>query len=188
MQKGQITGRCGACRHPDRWRLELLLSGGASLQSCARKFGLHYDAVRRHWINHVPPERKAALVAGPVVVSDLATRIADENVSVLDHLRTVRAGLYAMYDAAVSAGDRSGTALLAGRLHDNLGIVARLTGQLAQSPLVLNQQNIFISPQFAELQGALLNILSKHPEARDDVIREFRRLESRAPQIEHDAA
>ena len=48
-----------------------------------------------------------------------------------DHLKTVRAGLYELYDAALSAGDRNGGALLAGKLHENLHAVARITGELA---------------------------------------------------------
>ena len=196
MIKGEITGRCGTCRHPDRWRVELLLAGGASHTATARKFALHIDSVRRHWINHVSPERKAALAQGPVIVADLAARLADDQVSVLDHLKNVRAGLYAMFDAAVVAGDRTGTALIAAKLHENLNILVRLTGVLSNSTMINIQNNFILSPEFAAVQSTLLRILADHPAARDAVILEFRQLEQRghapaliesSPQA-HDAA
>jgi hypothetical protein len=179
---------CETCSHGERYRAELLLAGGASIRSVSSKLSIPYHSLRRHWLNHVSPERKRALIMGPVVVTNLAEKIADENMSVLDHLRSVRAGLYALYDAAVSASDRTGGALLAGKLHENLGVVARLTGQLAQSPLVNIQNNFFISPEFAAVQSALLHVLSAHPSARDAVVREFRQLEARANAKVIDAA
>jgi len=109
----------------------------------------------------------------------MAARLSEESESVLDHLKSVRAGLYALYDAAVTAGDRTGGALLAGRLHENLGKMAQLTGQLAQSPLVqINQQNVFINdPGFAQFQQQLIGVLRRYPEARNAVVAEFERLE-----------
>ena len=56
--------------------------------------------------------------------------------------------------------------MLAGRLHENLQGVARLTGELASSPLVMTQNNLFISPQFADLQAVLIRVLAEFPEAR----------------------
>jgi len=103
----------------------------------------------------------------------MAARLSEESESVLDHLKSVRAGLYALYDAAVTAGDRTGGALLAGRLHENLGKMAQLTGQLAQSPLVqINQQNVF-----TQFQQQLIGVLRRYPEARNAVVAEFERLE-----------
>src|SRR6266571_5012886 len=123
------NGQCTICRHIERQRIELLLAGGASVKSVARKYGVHYHALWRHW-KHVPPQRKQRLLIGPVAAAALAARVADENMSVLDHLKTVRCGLYELYDAALTAGDRNGGALLAGKLHENLHAVARITGEL----------------------------------------------------------
>jgi hypothetical protein len=63
--------------------------------------------------------------------------------------------------------------------------MAKLTGQLRQSPLIQNntttinntlslQQNA----EFDQLQADLLRVLERHPEALRDVVREFNRLES----------
>jgi hypothetical protein len=166
-------------------RCELLLASGASLRSVARKYQVAYDALRRHWRNHVSDERRSALMFGPVQREALASHLAEESSSVIDHYRAVRAGLYALYDAAVTAGDRSGGALLAGRLHENLAAMARLTGQLAQSPLIQhNTVNVFMhDPAFARFQSDLILVLSRFPDARAAVLAEFERLEAAPPQL-----
>jgi hypothetical protein len=163
------SGKCTICDHPERVRAEMLLAGGASVKAVSRKLKMSYYA--------------------------LASRVAEESESVLDHFKSVRAGLYQLYEATLSAGDGNTGALLAGRLHENLNSLARLTGQLASSPLVqINQQNFFVNdPQFALFQSRLIEILARHPAARDDVVAEFERLEQRSqaaalPALEHTRA
>jgi hypothetical protein len=156
---------CTVCRHADRPRLEALLADGVSYAAVARKFGLGRNPVARHWTHHVDDERKAALIAGPASLQQVAERAADEGMSLLDHYRAVRGGLYRAYEAAVEAGDRNGVASLAGRLHENLLGWARITGELAKTGVNITQ-NIFVSPQFADLQATLVRVLARHPECR----------------------
>lgn len=187
------NGRCLVCQHPERVRAELLVAGGASARSVAAKFNLSPYSVHRHMHGHVTAERMAALKFGPVAREALNARVAEESSSVIDHFRAVRAGLYALYDSAVTAGDRNGGALLAGKLIEVLNAMARMTGELAQSPLVqLNQTNVFINdPAFASFQADLIRVLSRFPEARTAVLAEFERIEtaapSRLPALEHQA-
>lgn len=178
-------GGCKVCEHVERTRIELLLAGGAGQTAVAKKYGMSKDSVHRHWHGHVSEERRSALMFGPVQREALASHLAEESSSVIDHYRAVRAGLYALYDAAVTAGDRNGGALLAGRLHENLAAMARLTGQLAASPLVqISQTNIFLNdPAFASFQADLIRVLSRFPEARDAVMTEFERLEAAPSQL-----
>jgi transposase-like protein len=187
------SGTCTVCPHLERTRAELLLAEGASFASVARKYSVNRESLRRHWLNHVSAERKASLVIGPVQRAALAARVSEENSGVLDHLKIVRAGLYALYDAAVTAGDRTTGAMLAGRLHENLAAVARLTGQLAMSPLVqVNQTNIFMhDPAFAGFMADLIRALSPFPDARAAVLAEFEGLEragTAVPLLEHQHA
>jgi transposase-like protein len=184
------NGKCRICKHAERQRIELLCAGGASIKAVSRKFGVPYDSLYRHWAGHVTDERRSALMFGPVQREALASHLAEESSSVIEHYRAVRAGLYALYDAAVTAGDRNGGAMLAGRLHENLAAMARLTGQLAQSPLVqVNQTNVFINdPAFANFQADLIRVLGRYPDAREAVIAEFERLEVQSaalPALEH---
>jgi hypothetical protein len=183
-RKGQPSGKCAVCGHADQVRIELLLAGGAGQKAVATKFGVSKDSIHRHWHGHVTMERRAMLVMGPVPRQALAAQVAEENTCVLDNLRIVRAGLYKQFDAALEAGDRMTGALLAGKLHQNLQITARITGELASSPLISinNTQNnnvaMMESPAFAAFQARLIAVLRSHPAARDDVIREFERLEA----------
>ncbi len=195
IQKGRPSGQCGVCRHTDRARAELWLAGGASHHSVAKKLGLSHDAVRRHWSGHVSHERKAALLMGPVQVEALAAKVAEESESILDHHRAVRAGLYQMYTAALEAGDRNGAATLAGRLIEVNNAIAKLTGQLIDSPLVQNNHLHIHSPIIQDVQNMLLLTLSPYPEALDAVVAGFEELDRKArgntpherPALEHAA-
>ncbi|HEY1749583.1 MAG TPA: hypothetical protein VGG11_22840 [Xanthobacteraceae bacterium] len=179
------NGTCAVCKHRERHRLELLLSGGASLRSVAKRFGVAYHTTRRHWLNHVSAERRTALIAGPTKLSELADRAAEEGGSLLDHFIILRNTLYRRLDACDEAGDSGQVASLSGRIIEVLREMGRLTGDLSRTGVNITN-NIFISPQFAELQAALIEALGRHPEARVDVIRAFRALEARAalPMIE----
>jgi transposase-like protein len=176
-------GGCRVCAHTDRTRIELLLADGAGQSAIARKYGLSKDSVHRHWRDHVSEERRAALMFGPVQRMALETHVSEEAVSLIDHYRAVRAGLYKQFNAADEVNDRNGVALMAGRLLRCLDSMARLTGQLAQSPLVQNNtiNNFFLEPAFASFQADLIRVLSRFPEARASVLQEFERLEAAAP-------
>jgi hypothetical protein len=183
--KGHFGG-CRVCAHVERTRIELLLAGGAGQKAVGRKYGLSKDSVHRHWSRHVTEERRAALLLGPVQRMSLSAQVAEESESVLDHHKAVRAGLYTLYDAAVTAGDRTGGALLGGRLTEVNNAIARLCGQLATSPLVqinnsqTNVTALMDSRTFAAFRARLIAVLARHPAARDDVVREFERM-SRGP-------
>jgi hypothetical protein len=176
-RSADVSPQCKVCAHPQRPQIDLLVAGGASHRSVGAKFGLSHHSIGRHWARHVTQERKTALIMGPVTRAALAARVSEESESVLDHLKAVRAGLYALYDAAVTAGDRNGGALLAGRLHENLGKMAQLTGQLAQSPLLVQNNYFMADPGFMEFQQQLIAVLRRFPEARSAVITEFEKLE-----------
>src|ERR1700759_5344317 len=102
--------KCRCCGHSERWRIELLRAGGASLDSLAEKFGLSRDSILRHWHNHVTPEAKAKYLAGPTALADLAAKATSEGDSVLDHFRAVRVVLMGQLAACSEAGDARGTA------------------------------------------------------------------------------
>jgi hypothetical protein len=136
-QKGSRTGRCQGCNHLDRVRIERLLAAGASIKGTARKFGIDYHALRRHWINHVSPEARTAYIAGAGATKDqLEEIVANESLALIDHYRIVRGGRYKGFGAASELGDGNALALLAGRLHENLRDSGRLTGELQRGPLL----------------------------------------------------
>ena len=83
-QKVSRTGRCQGCKHPERVQIERLLADEASIKGAARKFAIDYHAARRHWINHVSAEARAAYIAGAGATKDqLEAIVADEALALL---------------------------------------------------------------------------------------------------------
>src|SRR3974390_2496405 len=114
------------CQHPDRWRIELLKAGGASLRSLAEKFGVSLDAVDRHWHKHVSAEIKARYLLAPVPLPEPAAKAAEQGGSVLGHLHAIRVVLMGQMSAVVEANDGRGVAYIAGRLTSVLETIAKV--------------------------------------------------------------
>ena len=160
-------------------RIERLLAAGASIKGTARKFEIDYHALRRHWINHVSVEERAAYIAGAGAIKDrLETVVADESLALIDHYRIVRGGLYKGFGAATEVGDSNALALLAGRLHENLRDCGRLTGELQRGPLLNVQNNILINPDYPKAIARIVGAVAPYPEARQAVIAALRDLEA----------
>jgi hypothetical protein len=173
---------CQVCRHPDKWRVELLRAGGASLDSLASKFNLDRDAIWRHWHQHVTDEAKASYLCGPADMEKLAVKAAQEGDSVLDYLRMCRSTLVAQLAAMNEAGDARGATYVAAQLTRTLEAMARVTGEigdLARSVVITNNNvQILHHPGFAQVQAALMRALAAHPAARADVVLALRSLDA----------
>ncbi|WP_256807772.1 hypothetical protein [Bradyrhizobium sp. Bra64] len=170
--------RCQVCRHPERWRIELLRAGGASLDSLGEKFGVDRDAIWRHWSKHVSAEMKASYLCGPAQLAELAEKAAAEGDSVLDHLRMIRTVLTGQLAAMTEAGDGRGAAYVAGRLTSTLETIARVTGELgsmAQSVNITNNLTVLAEhPAFLRMQATMLRALAPFPDARASVVAALR--------------
>lgn len=191
--------RCQVCRHDERWRIELLRAGGASLDALADKFSVDRDAIWRHWTNHVSPEMKASYLCGPAQLAKLGEKAAAEGDSVLDHLRMIRTVLTGQLAAMNEAGDGRGVAYVAGRLTATLETIARVTGELgsmAQSVNITNNLTVLAEhPAFMRMQATMLRALAPFPDARASVVAALRDLDDEnapmtlpAKVIEHVAA
>jgi len=177
--KGSRTGRCQGCNHVERARIERLLAAGASVKGTARKFDIDYHALRRHWINHVSPEARAAYIAGAGATKDqLEAIVADESLALVDHYRITRSGLYRAFSAACEAGDGSVLAMLAGRLHENFHDCGRLTGELQRGPLLNIQNNVLVNPDYSKAIARIVSAVAPYPEARQAVIAALRDLDA----------
>jgi hypothetical protein len=176
------NGKCQVCRHPDKWRIELLHAGGASLESLATKFGVDRDAVWRHWHDHVSAEAKATYLVGPAELATLAAKAAAEGDSVLDYLRLCRTTLVGQLAAMSEANDGRGAAYIAGQLTRTLEAIARVTGEigeLARSTINIsgNVSILTDSPAFARVQATMLRALAPFPDARGAVVLALRQLD-----------
>jgi hypothetical protein len=178
-QKGSRTGHCQGCNHVERARIERLLAAGASIKGTARKFEIDYHALRRHWINHVPAEARAAYIAGAGATKDqLEEIVADESLALIDHYRIVRGALYKGFGAASEVGDTNALALLAARLHENLRDSGRLTGELQRGPLLNIQNNVLVNPDYMKAIARIVSAVAPYPQAREAVIAALRDLEA----------
>jgi len=172
------------CQHPERWRIELLKAGGASLRSLAEKFGVSLDAVDRHWHKHVSAEMKASYLLGPVQLQELAAKAAEQGVSVLDHLHAVRTVMMGHLATVTEAGDSRTAAMVAGRLTDLLEVIAKVSGELgdlAKSTTYHITNNVAVlsdHPAFMRVQAVLLRALAEFPDARAAVVAALRDLDA----------
>src|SRR5258707_14238472 len=172
-QKGSRTGRSQGCNHPERVRIERLVAAGASIKGAARKFAIDYHALRRHWINHVSAEARAAYIAGAGATKDqLEAIVADESLALIDHYRIVRSALYKGFSAASELGDGNSLALLAGRLHENFRDCSRLTGELQHGPLLNVQNNVLVSTDYSKAIARIVSAVARYPEAREAIMRD----------------
>jgi hypothetical protein len=166
------NGKCAVCNHPERMRIELLLVDGAGQSAIGRKFGMSKHCVSRHWLNHVTGKQRAALAMGPVGPMELAARVAEESQSILDHHKVTRATLYTAIKACQEAGDAKGIALLTGRLTSVNEAIGRLTGQIAASPFIQNNNLTLVmgTPEVRNFLDELSEQLEPFPEAHRAVI------------------
>jgi hypothetical protein len=183
----KLSTRCQVCRHDERWRIELLRAGGASLDSLAAKFNVPRDAIYRHWHAHVSAEMKAGYLAGPVQLQELAAKAAETGGSVLDHLHAVRTVLMGHLASMTEAGDGRGAAYVAGRLTATLEVIARVSGELGDlarsTTYNITNNNIAMlteNPAFLKVQASLLRALADHPDARAAVVAALRALDGDA--------
>jgi hypothetical protein len=160
-------------------RIERLLAAGASIKGTARKFEIDYHALRRHWINHVSAEARAAYIAGAGATKDqLEEIVADESLALIDHYGIVRGALYKGFGAASEVGDGNSLALLAGRLHENFRDCGRLTGELQRGPLLNIQNNVLVNLNYAKAIARIVSAVAPYPEAREAVIAALRDLDA----------
>ena len=135
--------------------------------------------MRRHWINHVSPEARAAYIAGTGATKNQHEEIvADESLALIDHYRIIRGGLYKGFGAASELGDGNSLALLAGRLHENLRDCGRLTGELQRGPLLNIQNNVLVNSDYAKAIARIVSAVAPYPEAREAVIAALRDLDA----------
>ena len=87
--------------------------------------------------------------------------------------------LFGLFLAAVDSGDKKAAAALSGRLHENLALVAKLTGELVPHAGT-SITNILLSPDFQRLRTELVRVLARYPEAQAQVAAVFRQAGLRA--------
>ena len=147
-----MTRVCTVCRHPDRAAIDEALVAGAAYRDIAGQFQLSPSSVHRHSSEHIPATLSQAAEAVEVARAD----------DLLSQVRSLQARALAILAKAEEAGDLR-TALGAIReARGNLELLARLLGELDDTPTV----NVLVSPQWLGVRAAILGALEPHPAAR----------------------
>ena len=117
---------------------------------------------------HLSAEMRAAL-ATKLLQREGDTRriLLGEGVGVTEALKAIRGPLFCLFLAAVDTGDTKAAAALSGRLHENLALNAKLTGELVPHAGT-TITNVLLSPDFQRLRAELIRPAGfLHPGARE---------------------
>jgi hypothetical protein len=168
-------------------RAESLLASGGRLKVIARQFNLNPYALRRHWLG-VSDSRKDYLRFGTRLSQEsLQARVADERLASLDHLVLARNLLHKSLMLAFSAGDHGLVANLARAVAENVERSARLSGEWKDHQSPTSVTNNVGSLAMPGVISGIVAALSRHPEARMQVVRYLREadtlLELPAPEV-----
>jgi hypothetical protein len=154
------------------------------MESIAKQFPpITRFSIMRHFANgHCSPKRQAELLAGSGELDELIKAAATQDRSLLDYFHLTRGIIAKRMLACAEASDTHGVNLMIARMHENLAGIARLTGQIGQLSLVLNQNNSVTvnnfetSPAFVRLVDVVLEQLRDYPELRANVARAVREI------------
>jgi hypothetical protein len=157
----------------------MALARGVSAGALARRYKLGTDSLYRHARNHLPPQLRASLLAGPDLAGvDLDTLKETESQSLLANLVALRHRLFAALDTAEEYNDAGMLTRVSSQIHANLELVARILGDLGVGNTT--NVNVLIMPQYVELRVALVQALASFPEAKQAVAAVLYQLESKA--------
>lgn len=172
--------KCTVCKHRERAAIDLALARGVSVTALSRRYKVSTDSLYRHSNNHLPPQLRAKLIAGPSLEGvDLDALRETESQSLLAHLIALRNRLFASLDVAEEYRDGAMVTRTTAQLHTNLELTAKLLGDLSTGNTTTN---ILIAPQYVEMRVALVDALRPHPEAARAVAAVLHRIEATAAQ------
>ena len=175
---------CTVCRHPHRARIEQYTMRGYSLRAVAAKFELGYHSVRRHKLNHMPAQLKAALVTRqPEGELDLEQLRKSEGEGLLQEIVVGTSRCVAALNEAEEISDLRAVAGLHGKWRDWLTLKAKVLGELGHGSV--HVENLVMNPTYLDIRVDLLEALRPFPEARQAVAKVFHGREAQV--IEHAA-
>jgi hypothetical protein len=167
--------RCGVCVHDDQAMIEQELARGISRKTLAKKYGLPFGSLSRHWARHVSDKAKAVLIAGPARQAKLLAKADEVQMNTLEYFRVIRGRLFDQFIVCSDANDHNATAVIAGKLLQTLNDLGRASGELMAlvggTTINLDMRTqIMSSPIVAEIEAGLVRTLAPYPEAQKAVV------------------
>ena len=170
--------QCTACNHRELAGINPGIARGVSVRALATRYKLGKDVLYRH-AKHLPPQMRAALIAGPDLSIDLDKLRETESQSLLANLVALRGRLFSSLDVAEENNDGNMLARVAGQLHHNLEITGKLLGDLSTGGTT-NITSVLIMPAYVEMRVELVNALRPFPEAARAVASVLHTIEHKA--------
>jgi hypothetical protein len=170
--------KCNCCSHRERPAIDLAIARGVSMSALSRRYDVSTDSLYRHAKNHLPPQLRAKLIAGPDIDLDLDRLHETESQSLLANLVALRHRLFASLDVAEECGDSNMVCRVTAQIHQNLELTGKLLGDLGVGSTTVT--NVLVLPAYVEMRVALVNALAAFPEARQAVAAVLHQLEAKA--------
>ena len=174
--KGKWRGgrQCQVCKHEQVGRIDyLIVAGGgghgSGRRALAQKFGVTEISIWNHGKNHITPEYRQAVLAGPLRSEhDLRELVAEENTSVLQNFRGLYNAHRSRWLVALEAGSDELMITHGRAMAEMLWKIGKLTREIAppQQLIQNNTVQIFEHPEYIQAITVLTAALRPFPEAR----------------------
>jgi hypothetical protein len=157
---------CQTCLHPDLARINFLLASGADKTGIAGQFAVKRSSLVHHFNAHISERYKRIIGASRLESFEaLLTKAAEGDAESLDILQLLIKGHTQGWALALDAGSAKDMSLHCVRILQATELRAKITRELVPGPTV--QVNNYLLHDAAQL----VQILERHPEAAEDVIR-----------------
>ncbi len=161
---GGIVARvCTICTHAERDALDAALLANESYRSITERYSVSAGAIARHKQEHIPAALAKASEASETARGD----------TLLDQVRRLHESTLRILTKAEDAEEYR-TALMAIReARGNLELLAKLLGELNDSPVV----NVLVNPEWHHVRTVIVEALAPYPAARIVVAEALEELE-----------
>lgn len=188
---------CEACRHPEREQIDAAIVASTPFRTIGQRYEISHVSLIRHRDSHMAErlaeaaaQREAAESATPTPPTTPSSppttppsaeppersqrQQAAEALDIVGQLRVVNSVALNVMSDARRAGDGRLVLLACDRVQKQLELQAKLLGQLDDRPAV----NIWLSPEWAAIEGAMVEALAPFPPARLAVVERLGSLRS----------
>lgn len=143
--------RCTVCISPEKDEINRKLIEGASLRKIALQFKITVQSLWRHKQGHLPKELAEAKEAEEVIKAD----------NLLDRLRDLQDRALKILNTCEEAGTLHVALDAIARSAQLIELQAKLVGMLKEKEV-----NIYVMPEFINLQTIILKELEDYPDLR----------------------
>ncbi len=151
-----MTRVCTICSHDERHSINVALVQRTAYRNIAQGYGVSQYALMRHAREHLPKL---------LVKSSRAVEVARAD-DLLGSIGSMVDRLEAFLDRAEAAEDGPEFRAHAAEWRKQIELLAKISGELQQE----GQTNIFLSPQWLQLEATIVTALEGFPDARDAVL------------------